>query len=202
MLADLLLQDIEEDPDDGKGAKIRKGTAPDRIVSTTDPEMRHGRKSKSNRFDGHKASVAVDADSGVILATDVIPGNAHDSQGAGDLVKQAAKVTGSDVEKVLGDTAYGTSAAREDIQKAAKDADIIAKVPPRRGCASWTSAVGCRLLSAWLRPKSAWPWPATGRRPPARVNQSGMAAAPIRQPSLQTARIGSLPLAENCACSR
>jgi hypothetical protein len=130
MLADLLLQDIEEDPDDGKGAKIRKGTAPDRIVSTTDPEMRHGRKSKSNRFDGHKASIAVDADSGVILATDVIPGNAHDSEGAGDLVKQAAKVAGSDVERVLGDTAYGTSAARKDIQKAAKNADIIAKVPP------------------------------------------------------------------------
>jgi len=132
----LLLQDIEEDPDDGKGAKIRKGTAPDRIVSTTDPEMRHGRKSKSNRFDGHKASIAVDADSGVILATDVIPGNAHDSQGAGDLVKQAAKVAGCDVERVLGDTAYGTSAARKDIQKAAKNADIIAKVPPatsRRG---------------------------------------------------------------------
>ena len=130
MLADLLLQDIEDDPDDGGGPKIRKGTAPDRILSTTDPEMRHGRKSKSTRFDGHKASVAVDADSGVILATDVIPGNAHDSQGAGDLVRQSAKVTGSEVEQVLGDTAYGTSAARKDIEKAAKGADIIAKVPP------------------------------------------------------------------------
>jgi len=130
MLADLLLQDIEEAPDDGGGPKIRKGTAKDRIVSTTDPEMRHGRKSKSKRFDGHKASIAVDADSGVILATDVIPGNAHDSQGAGELVKKAAKVTGCEVGKVLGDTAYGTTAARQDIKEAAKGAEIIAKVPP------------------------------------------------------------------------
>ncbi len=136
MLADLLLQDIEEAPDDGKGPKIAKRTVPDRIVSVTDPDMRHGRKSKSNRFNGHKASVAVDAESGVFLATDVIPGNAHDSEGAGDLVKKTKRVSGSEVEQVLGDSAYGTTAARADIQKAAKNAEIIAKVPPapsRRG---------------------------------------------------------------------
>jgi len=40
--------------------------------------MRHGRKSKSksNRFDGHKASIAVETESRVTLAADVLPGNA------------------------------------------------------------------------------------------------------------------------------
>ena len=62
LLHDLLLQDIDEDPEDGDGPCIRKGTSRDRIVSTTDPEMRHGRKSHSTTFDGYKASI-VAADS-------------------------------------------------------------------------------------------------------------------------------------------
>ena len=130
LLAELLLQDVEEEPDDGKGPKVRQGTKRDRIVSTTDPEMRHGRKSSSKMFNGYKASVAVETESGVILATDVIAGNAHDSEGAGDLVKQAAKKAKQQVERVLGDTAYGTTHARADIAKAAKDAELVAKVPP------------------------------------------------------------------------
>ena len=130
LLADLLLQDIEDEPEDGGGPGILQGTKRDRVVSITDPEMRHGRKSHSKRFDGHKASIAVETESGVILSTDVIAGNAHDSDGAGDLVKSAGKTAKKKVECVLGDTAYGTTAARADIANAAKDADIVAKVPP------------------------------------------------------------------------
>jgi len=48
-------QDVEIDPDTGQ-PRIRQGVAKDRIVSTTDPEMRHGRKSASRRFDGHTAT--------------------------------------------------------------------------------------------------------------------------------------------------
>lgn len=130
LLAELLLQDVEEEPEDRKGPKIRQGTKRDRIVSTTDPQMRHGRKSHSKTFNGYKASVAVETESGVILATDVIAGNAHDSEGAGDLVKRAGKRAKRQVERVLGDTAYGTTGARADIAKAAKDAEVVAKVPP------------------------------------------------------------------------
>ena len=106
------MSSFEEKPEDGAGPKILKGTKPDRVVSTTDPEMRHGRKSHSKRFDGYKASVAAETESGVILSTDVIAGNAHDSEGAGDLVKHAGKAAKKEVERVLGDTAYGTTAAR------------------------------------------------------------------------------------------
>ncbi|RLB52489.1 MAG: IS1182 family transposase, partial [Deltaproteobacteria bacterium] len=130
LLSDLLLQDIEEQPEDGAGPKIRKGTATDRIVSTTDPEMRHGRKSSSKRFNGYKASIVVETDKGVVLSTDVIAANAHDSEKAGDLVKRAGEAAKQEVKTVLGDTAYGTSGAREEITKAIGDVDIVAKAPP------------------------------------------------------------------------
>jgi hypothetical protein len=55
LLAALVAQDVEIDPDTGK-PRIRQGVARDRIVSTSDPEMRHGRKSASRRFDGHTAT--------------------------------------------------------------------------------------------------------------------------------------------------
>ena len=49
-----------------------------------DPEMRHGHKSSSRRFDGHKAAIVVDTDSHLITAVDVLPGNAPDNLGAPD----------------------------------------------------------------------------------------------------------------------
>ena len=130
LLAELLLQDIDEQPEDGGGPMIRKGTATNRVVSTTDPEMRHGRKSSSKRFDGYKASVAVDTDAGIVLSTDVIAANAHDSEKAGDLAKRAGEAANQKVERVLGDTAYGTSSARKEIAEATDGADLVAKVPP------------------------------------------------------------------------
>ena len=51
LLAQVVDQDVTVD-DDGEAA-IRNGVAPDRVVSHSDPEMRHGRKSASRRFDGH-----------------------------------------------------------------------------------------------------------------------------------------------------
>ena len=47
----------------------------DRMKSVHDPEMRHGRKSSSRRFDGHKAAIVVDTDTRLITAVDVLPGN-------------------------------------------------------------------------------------------------------------------------------
>src|SRR5690606_9396569 len=84
LLVALLAQDIERDggPADDPGPAIREGTARDRIVSTSDPEMRHGRKSKTKRFDGHKAAIAVDTESGIILDVEAKPGNAGDNHDA------------------------------------------------------------------------------------------------------------------------
>ena len=128
LLAQLLAQDIDEEPEDGGGPSIRSGTAKDRIVSTTDPEMRHGHKSHSKGFEGYKAAIVAETDSGVILATDLRAGNVHDREGAADLVAQAAECSGQELEEVLGDTAYGDLETRASIE--ALGAEVIAKAPP------------------------------------------------------------------------
>ncbi|MFQ5515519.1 MAG: transposase [Myxococcota bacterium] len=133
LLADVLQQDIDEVPEDGGGPQIRRGTARDRIVSTTDPEMRHGHKSHSKGFEGYKASVVVETESGVILAVDTQPANAPDREGAKELVAEAVERSGQELERVLGDTAYGDSETRRELTSLG--AEVIAKAPPgtRRG---------------------------------------------------------------------
>ena len=72
-LKQLIEQDIEPDP--GGGSRIRKGVAEDRRVSVEDGEMRHGRKSKSKRFNGYKRHIATDLDTHLILACAITPAN-------------------------------------------------------------------------------------------------------------------------------
>jgi len=128
LLAELLAQDIDQEPEDGGGPSIRRGTAKDRIVSTTDPEMRHGHKSHSKGFEGYKAAIVAETESGVILATDVRAGNVHDREGAAELVAQAVERSRQELDEVLGDTAYGDLETRESI--VALGAEVIAKAPP------------------------------------------------------------------------
>ena len=79
----------------------------DRMMSVHDPEMRHGHKSSSRRFDGHKAAIVVDTDSQLITAVEVLPGNAPDNLGVLELVEQSEANTGVPVEEAMGDAAYG-----------------------------------------------------------------------------------------------
>ncbi|HEA65063.1 MAG TPA: hypothetical protein ENI02_02865 [Candidatus Aminicenantes bacterium] len=62
LLAKIVAQDIEEDKENKP--KIKKGVAKDRIISTTDPEMRHGRKSSSGKFNGYKTHITKDVSAG------------------------------------------------------------------------------------------------------------------------------------------
>jgi Transposase DDE domain/Transposase domain (DUF772) len=73
-LRQLRAQDLEPDPKGG-GTRIREGTAPDRRISVEDPEMRHGRKSKTKLFNGYKRHIATDIDEGLVLACAVLPAN-------------------------------------------------------------------------------------------------------------------------------
>ena len=59
LLGQLLLQDVERA---GDRIGLKDGVSKDRMVSVHDPEMRHGHKSSSKRFDGHKAAIVVDTD--------------------------------------------------------------------------------------------------------------------------------------------
>ena len=78
LLGQLLLQDVERT---GDGIGLKDGVSKDRMVSVHDPEMRHGHKSSSRRFDGHKAAIVVDTDTQLIPAVEVLPGNAPDNLG-------------------------------------------------------------------------------------------------------------------------
>jgi len=133
LLCDLLAQDIDESDKDGGGPKIKKGTTKDRIISTTDPEMRHGHKSHSKGFNGYKAGIVADADDGVILATDARPANMHDGEQAKELLESGVKSSGQELDRILGDTAYGGLETREELSSLG--AEIIVKTPPgtRRG---------------------------------------------------------------------
>ena len=110
LLGQLLLQDVERTEG---GADLRDGVSRDRILSVHDPEMRHGHKSSSRRFDGHKAAVVVDTDSQLITAVDVLPGNAADDLGALELVEASEANAGIPVEEAMGDAAYGGGNTRQ-----------------------------------------------------------------------------------------
>lgn len=139
LLGELLLQDIERQSPDGDGdgdgdggvdgVSLRSGVSKDRMMSVHDPQMRHGHKSSSRRFDGHKAAIVVDTDTQLITAVDVLPGNAPDNLGALELVEQSETNTGLPVAEAVGDAAYGDGATRQTFADAGRK--LVARVPGR-----------------------------------------------------------------------
>jgi hypothetical protein len=126
LLSQLLLQDVER-PAGGPGPsgedgdpRLKQGVTPGRIVSVHDPEMRHGHKSATKRFEGFKAAVAVDPDTQLITAVDVLSANAGDSKRALELVEASETNTGIQVEETMGDCAYGDGATREIFEQAGR----------------------------------------------------------------------------------
>ena len=126
LLGQLLLQDVERTEG---GVSLKDGVSRDRMMSVHDPEMRHGHKSSSRRFDGHKAAIVVDTDSQLITAVEVLPGNAPDNLGALELVEQSEANTGVPVEEAMGDAAYGDGGTRQTFADAGRT--LIARVPGR-----------------------------------------------------------------------
>jgi hypothetical protein len=98
--------------DDQGQAQIGQGTATDRVISITDPEMRHGRKSSAHLFNGFKASVSTDQHSELIL--DIADVTASGSDGAHllPIIERVEAQTGVTVERAIGDGAYGSGKNR------------------------------------------------------------------------------------------
>jgi hypothetical protein len=126
LLATVLGQDLEQTgPADGTGAplgvfRIARRVAPDRVISTVDPQARHGHKTAARGFDGYKGHVAIDPDSELITGTVVSAGNVGDATVAADLVtdlgtdppqsdEQGAEGEPGPRPAVYGDAAYGSS---------------------------------------------------------------------------------------------
>jgi hypothetical protein len=112
-LAQLMSQDLEPDPSGG-GVKIREGVAPDRRVSVEDREMRHGRKSKSKRFNGYKRHIATDLDTDLILAGAITPANRPEDEAAPEL-KRDIEQLGRDVAELNIDRGYIASPLVDEI---------------------------------------------------------------------------------------
>ena len=70
----VLTQDLEPDPTTGQ-RRLRRGVAAERMPSLGDPEMRHGRKTRTRLFTGYKRHVIKLVDADVIVGAIVRPAN-------------------------------------------------------------------------------------------------------------------------------
>jgi hypothetical protein len=124
LLAVVVGQDLEQGSDGS--FRIARKVAADRVISTVDPDARHGHKSSACGFDGYKGHASVDPDSELVMATAATAGNLGDAAAAprllAELVDQVEQVDGdpptsaaasvADADPpaptVYGDSAYGT----------------------------------------------------------------------------------------------
>jgi hypothetical protein len=137
-LGQIRTQDLEPDPHGG-ASRIRDGVAVDRRVSIADREMRHGRKSKSKRFNGFKRHIATDVDRGLIVACAITPANRPEEEAIPSLTTDMAH-QGLDVDHLFIDRGYINSTLVDDVLR-------------RRGtivCKPWKSQNGRQF------PKSAF----------------------------------------------
>ena len=117
LLALVAGQDVEpaEDSDGADGRwRIARRTAPDRVISTVDPDARHAHKTRERRQDGYKAHVVVEPDTGLTTVCELTktngPANSDAAVGAG-LVTADPTIGKDDIEapiEVLGDSAYAS----------------------------------------------------------------------------------------------
>ena len=141
LVATVVGQDLER-LDDG-AFRIARRVAKDRIISTVDPEARHGHKTSARGFDGYKGHISIDPDSEIIVATDVTAGNVADGNVAVQLLDEvlrpaadadrdpAACADESSSVEIYGDSSYGTAEVVDHIEEAGAEANV--KVQPPSG---------------------------------------------------------------------
>jgi hypothetical protein len=102
LLAAVVGQDLEQA---GDGSfRIARKVAADRVISTVDPDARHGHKTSARGFDGYKGHASVDPDSELIMATTATAGNLGDAAAAPQLLAEL-------VDQVEGDPPAPTAAS-------------------------------------------------------------------------------------------
>jgi hypothetical protein len=108
LLASVTGQDLEQDT--AGVFTIARRVAPGRVISTVDPDARHGHKTSARGFDGYKGHIAADPDSEIITATQATPGNSGDAEVAESLL---ADVFGGDQDTATGQDSGSAAAAGE-----------------------------------------------------------------------------------------
>ncbi len=98
--------------DDHGDPQIGEGTAPDRTLSVTDPDMRYGHKSEAFRFEGFKVQVTTEPTSELIVDIADIPAPGSDGRYLPAMVERVETHVGVEVERVIGDGAHGSGPNR------------------------------------------------------------------------------------------
>jgi Transposase DDE domain/Transposase domain (DUF772) len=131
LLATVVGQDLEQ-TDDGT-FRIARRVAADRVISTVDPDARHGHKTAARGFDGYKGHVSVDPDSEIITNSTVSAGNVADGAVAGELVGELVDYRppahpqaddNTPAKTVYGDSAYGSGEVLADLNAAGVDPNV------------------------------------------------------------------------------
>lgn len=136
LLALVAGQDVEpaegSDGTDGRWRIARK-VAPDRVISTVDPDTRHAHKSREKKQDGFKAHIVIEPDTGLVTAAALTKAagaqNSDAARGAELLI--ADRSIGEQQVEVLGDSAYGSGELLASIIRAGH-VPIIKPMPLRR----------------------------------------------------------------------
>jgi IS5 family transposase/transposase len=139
LLATVVGQDLEVD--EAGVLRVARRVAKDRVISTVDPEARHGHKTSAHSFDGWKGHVAIDPDSEIITATVVTAGNVGDASVAQELIEDLLATTSNESDSdsegpreqaratLYGDAAYGTGAVQSLLHDAGVDSKCKTQPP-------------------------------------------------------------------------
>ncbi len=141
LVATVVGQDLEQTADGT--FRIARKVAKDRVISTVDPEARHGHKTSARGFDGYKGHIAIDPDSEMITAAEVTAANVGDGSVAKELLDDVVPVPHGDVAEnesaasstveapaanepteIYGDSSYGSA----EVLKHLEDAGVVANV--------------------------------------------------------------------------
>lgn len=131
-LAGVIRDDFEGD-EEGRLVIARRVSA-GRLISLTDPQARHGHKSRSRTFNGYKVHLVGDLVSGLVASLTVSGGNEHDGRPAHRLIRRA-KTLFAGLEQLLADTAYGGTELREEV-RLTLGVTLVAPVQPTQAAPS------------------------------------------------------------------
>lgn len=140
LLALVAGQDVEpaegSDGTDGRW-RIARRVAPDRVISTVDPDARHAHKSRQKKIDGFKSHVVIEPVTGLVTAAALTKAAGSENSDAARGAEMVAADTsiGSQQVQVLGDSAYGSGELLAQI-RAAGHTPIIKPMPLSRAVPS------------------------------------------------------------------
>jgi Transposase DDE domain/Transposase domain (DUF772) len=163
---------------------LRRGVARERLVSVEDPQMRHGRKSRSTRFDGYKRHVLRELDTGLVRAVGLTPANAPEASVTGSIAEDLSRQPDAELAELHIDRAYLSS---DLVRERAAELEVY--------CKAW------RVSNGDLFPKTEFSleWERGLMRCPAGVVMPFEAGGVVRFPKKACQ---GCPLRERCTRSR